>query len=735
MSLQNTKWQFNSSVDFQGRTGTFQIYFELVSGYSAYNSMSIDYSTQEIHYLSTGGVDDLAYGYDDVLGTYGWYSDDFRSIFITGGTDVENQQLISFIDDNATEIPPQTFNITYNLTRLSTVGAPTTIIEYTSEEFRITVPEQYEEDYTLPATISVTGCDYEYAQGYVRIYNPYDTVIITASAGEIPQYAITFDLTNITYSGDTTIRDGRSAEGTLTAQSGYVLPDTIQVEGALYNYNKNTGVISFSDPTGNVTVTANAAIDPASTGITLLKMHCDNHVVDKSQHLTYVAHVTGTLRTSCSVIRPKIMFELSGYPQANYCYIPDFQRYYFILNITSVRQGLWELELNCDVLMSYRARIKELTAIIARQEYSYNPLLLDTERPISSGKEISIISSSTLSPFNVYENKYRYIALTTTNVTGITAPSGYYQKSFMANNKYLLNETKMNELMGALVSPNFAQAFTNLWKNNPLESLSSIKAYPFDLLHFWDTSLGSVQRIYLLSYDTNVDSYVVDSASDMRKRVLAGTFNVSSGDSWEAYTASYDIFLPFYGFTSLDAGEILDKTVTIYYIPDFDTGIATINIFADSTLIQMLSVNIAVDIPFGATNAQDVLRNLLSYSMSMAIGLAGAVATGGSSLPSVAQQATSGMDIIIPHVSRGGQSGGAWSASGQLICYIIKTANKYVTPTNWGHLHGYPSMQSARLGDLTGFTRVESVHVEQVAPATADEQSEIARLLQAGVIL
>lgn len=387
MSLQNTKWQFSSSVDFQGRTGTFQIYFELVSGLSAYNSISIDYTTQEIHYLDTGR-DTLVYGYDDISGTYGWFSEDYRSIFITGGNDVENQQLIFFINENATEIPPQTFNITYNLTRLSTVGAPATITEYTSKEFRIEVPEQYKEDYDVPTSITVTGCEYEYAQGYVHIYNPYDTVIITASAVEIPQYTITFDLTNITYSGDTTIREGRNAEGTLTAQPEYVLPDTIQVEGALYYYDKNTGVISFSTPTGNVIVTARGRVNPSSLGITFFRQNCENIRIDKSEYLTQVAYYTGTLREETSLVSPIIRIATDVFKPCNYAYIGDFGRYYYITDIVSVRKGLWEISLSCDVLMTYRLGIKKAQAFVERNENTNNPYIIDKKRVVEEGIDV-----------------------------------------------------------------------------------------------------------------------------------------------------------------------------------------------------------------------------------------------------------------------------------------------------------------------------------------------------------
>ena len=73
---------------------------------------------------------------------------------------------------------------------------------------------------------------------------------------------------------------------------------------------------------------------------------------------------------------------------ANYVYIPDFNRYYFINDITSVRQNLWRLSLHVDVLMSYKKEIKNTKAFISRNEFIYNDKLVDDFRDYEYIKDI-----------------------------------------------------------------------------------------------------------------------------------------------------------------------------------------------------------------------------------------------------------------------------------------------------------------------------------------------------------
>ncbi len=73
-------------------------------------------------------------------------------------------------------------------------------------------------------------------------------------------YSITNRLTNCTASGASTIVEDGTAAVTISANSGYELPDAITVSGASYTWNKTTGTVVLSNPTGNVTVTVVAVV-------------------------------------------------------------------------------------------------------------------------------------------------------------------------------------------------------------------------------------------------------------------------------------------------------------------------------------------------------------------------------------------------------------------------------------------------------------------------------------------
>lgn len=113
--------------------------------------------------------------------------------------------------------------------------------------------------------------------------------------------------------------------------------------------------------------------------------------VDKSSYLTAVGTLSGVLRDECSVLNPTITIEYTQVPNFNYVYIPIFGRYYFVDNIVSVRKNIWRLSLRCDVLMTYRTGIDGLSAVIARQEFDYNPELVDNLLPVEKEMDVSVV--------------------------------------------------------------------------------------------------------------------------------------------------------------------------------------------------------------------------------------------------------------------------------------------------------------------------------------------------------
>lgn len=91
---------------------------------------------------------------------------------------------------------------------------------------------------------------------------------------------------------------------------------------------------------------------------------------------------TGTLRRGTSIITPTIdvQTDLATFKSYNYCYIPDFHRYYFIMDRVSVSSSLIRLTMNCDTLRSYNYRIDKSHCYIQRASIGYEPTVKDDRR-------------------------------------------------------------------------------------------------------------------------------------------------------------------------------------------------------------------------------------------------------------------------------------------------------------------------------------------------------------------
>ena len=98
-----------------------------------------------------------------------------------------------------------------------------------------------------------------------------------------------------------------------------------------------------------------------------------------TKSITALTTVTGVLRDDSSLLDPYIIVEAaaSTVTAANYAFISEFSRYYYVLDHIALENGLWLLPMHVDVLMSYASGIRGQNAIVARQEREYNMYLDD----------------------------------------------------------------------------------------------------------------------------------------------------------------------------------------------------------------------------------------------------------------------------------------------------------------------------------------------------------------------
>lgn len=95
--------------------------------------------------------------------------------------------------------------------------------------------------------------------------------------------------------------------------------------------------------------------------------------------LTAVTAVDGVLRAGTSIIDPVIQIagDVSAVTGCNYMSIPAFGRSYFIRDIRSLRNGLYEVTGHVDVLGTYATQIRGNSGIVRRQETKWNLYLQD----------------------------------------------------------------------------------------------------------------------------------------------------------------------------------------------------------------------------------------------------------------------------------------------------------------------------------------------------------------------
>ena len=499
---------------------------------------------------------------------------------------------------------------------------------------------------------------------------------------------------------------------------------------------------------------------------------------DKINYLSKTLEVQGFLRESTSINNPQILIELDyemsdivddnddevdnviyfkqgELLSANYVYIPDFNRYYYISDITSVRTKLWRLSLDVDVLMSHLAKIKNVNALVTRNEFTYDKLVKDDLVTYYYNKEVT---ESTL-PKGDKVNTYFHssLSLVTDNIV-ITC----------VNDDTPLNTSIINPPDESLpqVSPNvtgdnqtyrtyttFSASLNTLSErilanDNLATYIFSIVAFPFAL----DKVSGDPHTLKL-GNTTLSDVYVGDLRYNMSKYHVIADFTIT-GDNftdYEPYTR-YEIYIPYLSWVTLNADDILNNRIIVYYVVNHQTGNSQVSIYdvTNSKLLYTSNCQLGVSIPVTSTNAREVSDTRNSNNIGLGVGLLtstlttiGGFATGNPlAVGGGAISMGSTISKYIQNENTNYQRASGSVSSGQSGAYLPQDVRirktKYI-PKDYNDeyfkLNGRPLNKVVRLGDLKGYTIVGDAHLEDFTSATKQELDEIKLLLTQGVIL
>ena len=134
--------------------------------------------------------------------------------------------------------------------------------------------------------------------------------------------------------------------------------------------------------------------------IQLLSISDDTRKINKTVNQITALLPCSVTEDSNSILNPRLLLKWnSDYIGANYAYIPEFQRYYFIDDISLNTGGNCVISLSVDVLYTYATQIMQLTVTAARSSNKYNRYLNDNQQ-LTTNNPINQIKQFGGLPFN-----------------------------------------------------------------------------------------------------------------------------------------------------------------------------------------------------------------------------------------------------------------------------------------------------------------------------------------------
>ena len=299
---------------------------------------------------------------------------------------------------------------------------------------------------------------------------------------------------------------------------------------------------------------------------------------------------------------------------------------------------------------------------------------------------------------------------------------------------------------------NLAAIADYLWSQNIFDQLISKIALPLDLIIGlgivpYDVPTSGSQHPHLGPFDIPINIRV---ASTQYKEIDCGSLTVSeywgSALDYSPYTKA-KIYLPFIGERQLDVDQIMAKTLHVVYHCDSFSGACVAFIKVNNAVLYQYTGNCMETIPINSQDFSQFYTSIVSLLTKAGIvaatggfGAATAETTAGTlqglavSASTLSSATMNSVMSAKPNIENVGNVSGSAGHMAIQKPYLTLERPRQSLPNDYMHICGYPSNISSQLGALSGFTVVESVHLDGI-PATLPELDEINKLLMEGVII
>lgn len=121
------------------------------------------------------------------------------------------------------------------------------------------------------------------------------------------------------------------------------------------------------------------------------KLSTDPLLLDKRPHFTNPTTYTVQINNPVNVETPTFILNVNGVFDANYAYVPEWDKYYFLGEPTYLDGNRLTVSGQCDVLTTNADEIKNLSINLARGTSNFNSKMADNMRPAQANRQCETI--------------------------------------------------------------------------------------------------------------------------------------------------------------------------------------------------------------------------------------------------------------------------------------------------------------------------------------------------------
>lgn len=304
------------------------------------------------------------------------------------------------------------------------------------------------------------------------------------------------------------------------------------------------------------------------------------------------------IKDGSSAINPTISLDVgqSGNPtRFNYCYIPDFNRYYWISDWV-FENRLWTCRAKSDPMASFKSGIGAYQAYIVRSATAYNLDIVDnyypalTKNTYATGEPVG-----TDAPFTTELSEGCYIIGIQGRGSGGNGGAVTYYKATDTGMHALLNYMLADPEVFVGPVPDISKELLRCIFN-PLQYIVSCMWFPFDVLSspssvevgWWEVDLLSIDKISELIWTRNQTF----SVPKHPKAATRGHYL-----NMQPY-ASYVLEAGPFGIISLDNFNLMNTdSLTVVYNVDLMTGSGRLGIKVRDKLMYLEEYSAQIGVP------------------------------------------------------------------------------------------------------------------------------------------